>query len=176
MTYRITISSNPKTLLLIIFVVALPVGTILSFLVMPIFLSIILTILGGYVSYNLAKYVLNILASRIDTSDEGLSFKMSRKESSSLRWEQISHAGYCEEERSRPSAFVYSEDEDRLLTIPSEYSGFRDLVAELRSHVTVENIQLDPSDSIASYLRDLLGVKEESADDTVKSEENPETT
>ena len=164
MTYRITLSSNPRAILLIIFVVALPVGAVLSFFALPIFLGIILTILGGYMAYFLGKYVYNIFISRIETSDEGIRFKMTRKESSSLRWDQISHAGHCEEERSKPSAFVYSEDEDKLLTIPGEYSGFTELVAELRRHVEVSEIELAHGETIAGYLRDRVSLDEKEND------------
>jgi hypothetical protein len=164
MTYRITLSSNPKAILLIVFAVAIPVGAILSFFVLPIFLSIVLTVLGGYVGYFLGKYVYNIFISRIETSDEGLRFQTTKKESSSLRWDQISHAGHCEEERSKPSAFVYSEDEDKLLTVPGEYDGFDELVATLRKHVKVDEIELEHGETIASYLRDRMGLKEQDDD------------
>ena len=79
MTYRITVSSNPKSLFIILLVLALPTVGFLSFFLLPIFLSIILTIVAGFFSYHLGKYVVNIFRSRLDTNDVGLVYKMSRK-------------------------------------------------------------------------------------------------
>lgn len=173
MTYRITVSSNPRSLLIIFIVVVLPVTGVLSIIFLHPVVGAIITVVGCFFSYQLSKYVINIFKSRLDTTDEGLVYKMSAKESASLAWEEISHSGYCEQEGAKPFVFVYSEVNDRLLSIPNEYDGFDRLVEELREKLDLKDVKLKATETITDYLKTFIAPPEETedSDEIAESEE-----
>ena len=184
MTYRITLLSNPKSFLLILLIVVFPVGGILSFFVLHPLLSVIILIVGSYLSYSLIKFLRNILVSRITTGEESVTFRVSAEEASELTWDSITHAGVCQQTRNKPTAYIYNETEDKLLTIPSEYSGFDGLISEIKERISVEfeEFHLQRTESIGDYLRAKLGVdisepseEEQSSDEAESAEPGSDT-
>lgn len=172
MTYRITLSSNPRIVLLFFIIVALPAAGIISLFLLPIFLGIVLTVLGVYLAYHLGKFLLRSLLSRIETSDEQVKFNIGYKDAPVMRWEDITLAGSYVEGSSRPHLFVYDESDDNLITIPPDYAGFEQLVEEIKARTDFEEITLNESQTLAEHLKDRLGMEEEEIDD---EEEEPET-
>jgi hypothetical protein len=174
MIYRITLSSNPKSILVILLAVLLPTAGVLSFQILPSFISVVLVILGVYLSYQLFKFLKNIFLSSIEVSEYGMKFRITAKETASLSWESISFAGMCRQEKMKPSVFLYNETDDRLLTIPSEYTNFENLLIELKEWLPIEivEIELSRSETIRDYLRDKLGLegKEPDNDDEVEDD------
>ena len=160
MVYRITLKSNPKILLVALIVVATPVGALLTFLFLPPLVSVILTVVGGYLSYHLGKFFFTTLRSRISVSDEGPVFDLSAKETVRFEWAEITHAGLCSRTKGGRVAYVYNDTEDKLITVPDEYADFGGFVEELRSGTEVEDVSLAEDQTVQDYLREKIGPPE----------------
>lgn len=156
MKYRITLSSNPRMIGILAIIALLPGAGIACFFVLPVFLAIIITIVGSYISYHLVKYVLTIIRSEVETKEDSIRFVLGKDNITEIEWEHIDYAGYCTQGRSKPFLYIYQEEEDKLLTVPSEYNGFSDLVDELRKRVAVEDVALGETDTINDYLKEKL--------------------
>ena len=171
MVYKITLSSNPRILGMISVIILLPIAGIISFFFIPILLALVFTALGSYFAYHLVKFIRNILDTSIETSDERILCNLDAGEKTSMEWSSITHSGYCTQKKEKPVLFLYNENIDKLLTIPSEFNGFSNLVEEIRNHMELPEIQLDETDTISEYLKKQLAP--EIADQTEPEEIEP---
>ena len=135
----------------------LPAAGVLSFFVLPILIAIIITIVGSFIAYYLLKYVLNILRSHVDTGEQSIRFVIGKNDEAEFRWDGIDFVGYCTQEKEKPFLYFYREEDDKLLTVPDDYLGFAELVAEVRGKVAVEDVELTSGQTINEYLKDKLG-------------------
>ena len=172
MKYRITFASNPRSILVIFLVLILPAAGIVCLLFLPPFVGIVVILVGGYVAYQLVKFLINILTSRIETSEQGMKFTLNRKETTFFAWVDLTHAGYCTQAKNRPFIFLYADEDDRLMTVPDEYEGFSNLIDEIKDHIEIETVELAPGETAGRYLQSKLGIKTDKEDD--ESEEDEE--
>lgn len=156
MTYRVSLRANPRILVLFVAIPALPVAGVLLTLFVDRTIGIIGLAAGSYLSYHLTKYLSSHLRSYIETGDDELKCKTTSGDEIVLRWSSISHAGQCLPQKGADYLFVYSNDDDRLLTIPKGYSGYEKLREEIRKRVG------------PSLFRELVLVAEESLKDRLK--------
>ena len=142
--------------------IALPgLGVVAIFAWIPI-AGVLIALVGGFISYNFFKLVRSILASRIETSEEGVSFNFGKGHTDEFTWEDITHAGEFTELPKKRAFFVYNEAEDKLVTVPSEYADFDTLLSEVRSGVgdIFEKIDIGTTISINEYLRAKIAPEE----------------
>jgi hypothetical protein len=158
--YKVSVRANPRILLLFVVIPALPViGALLTVFVDRL-IGIIGLAAGVYLSYHLAKFLSSHLRSYIETGEDALKCRTTAREDIVLGWSAISHAGRCYPEKGPDYLFVYSKDDDRLLTIPREYSGYEQLAGEIRSKVgaaTFRELALTAEESIQDRLKVILG-------------------
>jgi hypothetical protein len=173
MEYRITLTSNPKIILLIVVTIALPVVGVLSFFVFPIIMSVIIAAAGFYFAYHLVKFLISTLGSHITTREDGVLFHISRNDDVDYSWDAITHAGLCASDKKRRTLYVYQEDEDKLVTVPNDYDRFDELIGELRAHVEVPEARLAEGETVRDHLRRLIGLPEQ--DEEEPQEEEPQT-
>ena len=154
MVYRITFLSNPRLLVLLLLLAALPAFGAVALVIFGLLLGLI--ILGGalFLDYYLLRFTIQHLKSRIDTGENGIQCLTPAKEELFLPWERITHSGTFCEKRKRVQLFVYCSEEDRLLKIPDEYSRFRSLVEEVREKTPFR--ELDGEVSVEEYLKNEL--------------------
>ena len=164
MIYRITLSSNPRILLIVGAIILLPVVGVSTYFFLPLLISIV--VMGGaaYFDYHMTKYLYATLKSRVETTDTGLLFSPDHRDVKEMQWESITHAGHCVQEKGRPCLFVYNEEEDQLLTIPNEYEGFDQLAEELRSRISLEEVTLESNQTVDGYLRNKVGTADAETD------------
>ncbi len=158
--YRVSIRANPRILVLFVVIPALPaIGVLLTVLVDRL-IGIIGLAAGVYMSYHLTKFLSSHLRSYVETGDDALKCRTTANEEIMLGWSSISHAGQCYPEKGPDYLFVYSKGDDRLLTIPREYSGYEQLAEELRKRVgpgTFRELALTAEESIQDRLKIILG-------------------
>jgi hypothetical protein len=172
MIYRITFRSNPRVVLPFLIMIALPgLGIVAIFAWIPI-AGVLIALVGGFISYNFFKLVRSILASRIETSDEGVSFDFGKGHTDEFVWEDITHAGEFTEPPNKRAFFVYNEADDKLITVPCEYADFDTLISEVRSGVgeIFEKIDIGTSISINEYLRAKIAPEEVALSDDSDAE------
>ena len=112
---------------------------------------------AGLFDYFFIKYMINILKSRITTSDDGISCTTTMGEAADFRWDDISHAGICQKEgKGKPCLFIYSSESDRLIQIPQEYGRFDDLSREIKDRTEFRELTLSGEETLEERLKGLL--------------------
>lgn len=160
MEYRVTLKSNPRLLILFAMIAVLPAISIaLILLWSPIAGAIVLAIVA-YVDYHLVKFVRLQLASYVRTDDDGIRGLSGISEKVDIPWETVTHAGVAMESQTRGVAFVYAEEQDQLISVPSDYENFDQFVSELESRFDVLRLDLEPGESITDKLKEILEEEE----------------
>ena len=168
MTYRITLRSNPRLLLLFTVMTSVPVTGIVLLALQLITLGLIVTIVGIYFAYQMLKLVRSTLRSRVVTSEESINYDFGKGDAHEISWSAVTHSGtFGKTSRSR-TVFVYAEEGDRLLSVPDEYEGFEALVEEIEAPTgpVFETIDLATETSISDYLRERVGGSNPAEDET----------
>ena len=154
MTYRITVKSNPRMLLLMAVMIGAVAVVVLLFAAGSALGGIIALIVVGYLGFHAARHLVAQLQSKVVTTDDGITLEHSVIGSRSYNWHEISRAGYAvpRDKRERPVVFIYDEEQDSLITIPDEFENFKTLMGEVRRHTDFENIVLAPGETVEARL------------------------
>ncbi len=154
-----TVTSNPRILILGIVVLAMFGVAVLGFVLLSLAFGLIFLAVAVYLSYQLLKFARSHLASRIRTGDDGIAFDLPTNEHEEFAWGDITLSGSCTPTRGKPFSFVYCEGKDRLITIPREYTDFEALTAAIeRQAPAFERFHLGPGVTIHEKLRERLNI------------------
>ena len=74
--------------------------------------------------------------------------------------------------RNCTSIFLYNEEIDQFATIPQEFSHFEQLLATVKKHTPIQDIQLEKTATIQEWLRRELHIEPESADGSEEPDES----
>ena len=159
MRHRLTLAANPRMILLILVLIALPIAAILLLIFVGIFLGIIALAGAGYLDYTILRYFRSHLKSWVETSAAELKCQMPDGELLIFPWNTVTAAGYCKQERGRPFLFVYKEEEDKLVTIPKEYGDFDTLFSEIRERTPFHEMSLRKGETIEDRLKEMLNIE-----------------
>ncbi len=155
MVYEFQLRRNVKSLLIPLLALALTLGSIAIIAFYHALLGIVVLVIAGYFSFFLLKYFVNTLKSHIRTTDDGLVCATATGTESSLGWNELTHAGWYTTDHGYRELFVYAETDDRLLTIPPQYSGMENLEKEIasRSGISMLSLAGEDIDGLADALR-----------------------
>jgi hypothetical protein len=161
MRHTITISSNPRMIILFLIVIALPAAGILLLIFAGTLPGIIALAGAAYLDYLLLRFLRNHMNSWVETSDTELKCRMPDGDLLVFSWDQVTAAGYCTQERGRPFLFVYREAGDKLVTIPKEYGGFEALFSTIKQRTAEQRIDflelsLSRGETIQQRLKQIL--------------------
>ncbi|HUX22858.1 MAG TPA: hypothetical protein VMW69_16600 [Spirochaetia bacterium] len=157
-----TVRSNPRIILLFLIILALFVVSVLGFIFLTALYGIIFLAVALFLSFQFVRFAISHIRSHLRTDDEGISFHMPTNEEEHFDWGELTHSGFCTPAKGRPFAFVYSQERDRLITIPKEYEEFDALLGELQARVVFTNFELPPDTTIQAKLREILGIPDPS--------------
>jgi hypothetical protein len=172
MTYRITWRSNPRIIAGFVLAPALPIIGIVSFLVLPPLAGAIITSVGVYIGYQIAKFLRSSLASTVVTRGDGITIEAAG-EVSDYTWSEITYAGIYRETNGKPMLYVYNEPSDRLITVPDEYESFEQMADEIQRGVgeSFERLDIASNKTLSDYLRSRVTPLEESSTDQTEGSE-----
>jgi len=159
MRHRITVSSNPRMILLFLIVIALPAAGILLLIFAGTVLGIIALAAAAYLDYSMLRFFRNHMKSWVETSDSELKCRMPDGELLAFPWDQVTAAGYCRQEQGRPFLFVYRSTGDKLVTIPQEYGDFQALVSTIERHTDFQQLSLGSDETIEERLKRMLEIE-----------------
>jgi len=166
MRHTITIASNPRMIVLFLIVVALPAAGVLLLIFAGTLVGIIALAAAAYLDYSMLRFSRNHMKSWVETTDSELKCQMPDGELLVFSWDQVTAAGYCTQERSRPFLFVYREEGDKLVTIPREYGDFRVLYDTVEQRTDFQQLSLARGETIQERLKQILQIDStEDADD-----------
>jgi hypothetical protein len=156
MRHTITISSNPRMILLFFIVVALPTAGVLLLVFAGAVVGIAALAAAAYLDYSLLRFFRNHIRSWVDSSDAELKCRLPDGELLVFPWDKVAAAGYCIQERGRPFLFVYREEGDKLVTIPREYGNFQDLYDTIKGRTDFQQVSLVSGETIQERLKQIL--------------------
>ncbi len=156
MIYRITLKTNPRLFILIAILALIPATIIAVFLTFGALPGFVGLLVGGYIEYQLIKFLRLQLASMVEIADDGAHCLTSAGENLHFRWGSVSHAGLCTDPKGRKTVFLYNEEDDKLITIPDSFASLDQLSQEILQHVQLEEYDLGIGESVQSRLRSLL--------------------
>jgi hypothetical protein len=174
MRHTITISSNPRTILLFLIVIALPSAGVLLLIFAGTLIGIIALAAAAYLDYSMLRFFRNHMKSWVETSDLELKCQMPDGELLLFSWDQVTAAGYCTQERGRPFLFVYKEEGDKLVTIPKEYGNFQALYDTIKQRTPFQNLSLARDETIQQRLKQMLQIDPAKDAETGNEEQNPD--
>ena len=164
MRHTITISSNPRMVILFLVMLALPTAGVLLLIFAGTLLGIIALAGAAYLDYTMLRFFRNHMKSWVETSDTELKCQMPDGDLLVFSWDQVTAAGYCTQERGRPFLFVYREEGDKLVTIPKEYGDFDTLHSTIKKRTSFEELFLSRGETIQDRLKQMLQI--DSPEDT----------
>jgi hypothetical protein len=151
-------------IILFLVVIALPAGGILLLIFAGTLIGIVALAGAAYLDYSMLRFFGNHMKSWVETSEAELKCRMPDGELLVFPWDQVTAAGYCTQERGRPSLFVYREEGDKLVTIPKEYSDFQILYSAIqertvRQEKTFHEFSLGRGETIQEHLKQMLNIQ-----------------
>jgi len=164
MTYRITLKSGPRLLIIVAILVLLPVTAVTVFFVFGVLAGLLALAIAAYLEFQLTRFLRLQLASHVTVDESGAHCVTSTGEVIDFTWEDITHAGVCTATNRHRTAFLYDEERDKLVAIPDSFSHLDEFIAEVQKFVTLGSYKLRPDESVRAMLRGMI-VDKESADD-----------
>ena len=158
MKHTITLTSNPRMIILFLIVIILPAAGILLLVFAGTLIGIIALAAAAYLDYSMLRFFRNHLNSWVETTDTELKCRMPDGELLDFSWDQVTAAGYCTQERGRPFLFVYREEGDKLVTIPKEYGDFEALFATIKQRAPFQELTLSRGETIQERLKEMLKI------------------
>ena len=158
MKHTITLTSNPRMIILFLIVIALPAAGILLLIFAGTLLGIIALAAAAYLDYSILRFFSNHMKSWVETTDSELKCQMPDGELLVFSWDQVTAAGYCTQERGRPFLFVYREKGDKLVTFPKEYGDFEALFATIKQRTPFQELTLSRGETIQERLKQMLQI------------------
>ena len=158
MRHTITLTSNPRMILLFLIVIALPAVGVLLLIFAGTLVGIIALAAAAYLDYSLLRFFRNHMKSWVETTDSELKCQMPDGELLVFSWDQITAAGYCTQEKGRPFLFVYREEGDKLVTIPREYGDFQALYEAVEQRTDFQQLSLGRGETIQERLKQTLQI------------------
>ena len=105
------------------------------------------------------RFFRNHLKSWVETTDTELKCRMPDGELLNFSWDKVTTAGYFTQERGRPFLFVYREEEDKLVSIPEEYSEFETLYSQIKERTPFKELSLARGETIQERLKEMLNIE-----------------
>jgi hypothetical protein len=158
--YRVSVRANPRILVIFAALPALPAAGVLLLVFVDRWIGLLGLAVGGYMAWHLGKFLTSHMRSRVETGEKELRCRTTANDEIVLPWSSITHAGQCFPVKGPDYLFVYSSGDDRLLTIPKEYSGYQGLAAEVRQRVApgvFRELTLTAEETLKDRLKLILG-------------------
>ncbi len=156
MKHRVTLFSSRRLLLLSAALLVLPIAGILLAVFDKLIVGLVFIAGGVILGYLFVRAVQQQAQPWIETSGTGLAYKMPGGEVVSMLWKRIVVAGVIHRPLRLPSLFLYEGTKGRLLQIPHDFSGFRELERTLRARTRFREVGLRRGEKLEDKIRELV--------------------
>jgi hypothetical protein len=114
-----------------------------------------------YLDLQIVRFLRNHLRSWVETTNQGLSARLPDGTALRFAWKGLTRTGLCLRSGSRPFLFLYDGEQDRLLSIPNEYSHFAQLQEEIQRRIPngtpFDQVRLRKQEMIEDWLKRRIG-------------------
>lgn len=157
MIYKTSIRTNPKILLLFLIMAVLLAAGIVTLIILGVLPGIIILVIAVYLNYHLIKFIRLQINSYIKETSEGIECLTTTNEKIYIPWSEISYSGtFSHGSHEKRYIFVYSDEQDQLLTIPDEYENIDKLLDSLSERFSLLQFNLDQHETIQDKLKEML--------------------
>ena len=160
MTYRMTVRSNPRLLLVFLAPPVIVAGGILLLFLLGILYGLIALAAAVFFAYTLLRLTRRQLATRIQPLADEILFTLHGSEKIRIPWDKIRIAGMAIDRtrrRRERRLFVYEEEGDQLFTLTDEFENLDGLAAEVREKTDFRDFELSPGETLKGKIRELIG-------------------
>jgi hypothetical protein len=174
MTYNYNLKANKNGYVPFLFIAAIVLGALSTFLFLSTTAAVIITVLAVWAAVKMSFSLRKILSSRIETYTEGFNVFLSDGTKLEFEYKLITHAGFI---TNTNFVFAYEESLDRIVQLPQAFINFEGFIEELKENTTCyKDYTLEEGQTIIDWLKVDLGIteKEEDSDNEI-SETNAET-
>ena len=171
MTYNYNLKANKNGYVPFLFIAAIVLGALSTFLFLSTVTAVIITALAVWAAVKMSFSLRKILSSRIETYTEGFNVFLSDGTKLEFEYKLITHAGLI---TNTSFVFAYEASLDRIVQLPKVFINFEDFVEELKENTTCyKDYTLEEGQTIIDWLKVELGIpeKKEETDDEIS--ENP---
>lgn len=159
MEYRVSFRSSPRLYWLVAIMVAFVVIAVLLLLIVHPIAGIIAAVIAVYMDVQLYRFVQGQLKGYIRTDDEGVSCLTALGDKVRFEWAELTHAGTYKNEAGKSGrwgVFIYDENQDKLVSVPSEFLSLDQLAGEVKAHVHAMEFDLSDGKSLREKLQETL--------------------
>jgi hypothetical protein len=177
MTYNYNLKANKNGYVPFLFIAAIVLGALSTFLFLSTTAAVIITVLAVWAAVKMSFSLRKILSSRIETYTEGFNVFLSDGTKLEFEYKLITHAGFI---TNSGFVFAYEASLDRIVQLPKVFINFEDFVEELKENTTCyKDYTLEEGQTIIDWLKADLGIteKEEDSDNEISetTSDNAET-
>jgi hypothetical protein len=148
-----TLRSNPRLLIFFLILAALPLGALALYPRLPQFVGAAVLGLSLFIDFKIFCFAQPYIKTRIVTDESAITIYLA-KEEEIFAWTEVALAGKCIFKNGRPFIFLYHLGKDKIITIPYEYTGMRNLEKTVSEKVPYEILELSSSMELRQLLHD----------------------
>jgi hypothetical protein len=164
MVYRMTVRSNPRILMVYVFIPVVICAGVASFFLFGPLYGLVGIAAAAFFAWTLVRLTRRQLATRVETLTDEVLFRLHGDEKILVPWEKVRVSGFAlvtdktgSPTRKDRRLFIYNEEEDRLLTLTDEFENMDGLAAELRVKTDFRELVLADGETLKEKLRELVG-------------------
>ena len=169
MRYSFRKRGNKRLVRGYISILVLATLAVLPLVLIPGIFAVALSLICGYLAFQIGRFLMSHIKSYVLTHDEGLTFNFPGTGDERLQWEQVSHAGTILTTKGTAVRFIYSEELDRLATVPDEFEALDKLDSELKEHSPWFELKQKEGESVA---KTILPLTVHAADNSAEREDD----
>jgi hypothetical protein len=153
MIHRMTVISNPRLLFFYALMVGIPLAGAAGFLVLPTMWATV--VLGGalFVDYQLFKFGRTYTESTIESTDDEVAINMPGQDRVPIVLSDLTLAGDFSI-NGTATIFLFNKANDKLYTIPNEYTGFDHLRELAKSKAPWEAVEARTMLGLKHFLKE----------------------
>lgn len=152
MEHKISLKNNKRPLFFI-FLFLIPLALSIFFIIfVHVVLGLIVLGISIFFVWKIVQFLITLLKSRIESTEEGINFHLPYNEQRELSWQEIDFAGSYLDKKKK-TLFIYIEKDDQIIKFSEDFSHFDDLEDNLKKHCSFDHYPLKKKESIEERLK-----------------------
>jgi hypothetical protein len=156
MVHRVSILRNPRIILLLAGMLAMPAAAILVLLYLQWLAGLVALAVTVWLDIGLARTLRTQLRSSVATTEGGLTVVSSDGTTIEIPWKRLTAAGLSTQRGNPEMLFLYEKKKGRLLVVPAVYGRLAELERAIRAHAAFHRLQLGPGEKLEDRVFQLL--------------------
>jgi hypothetical protein len=148
-----SVRSNPRLLIFYFILAGLPAVSLFLYARLPQLAGAAVLGLSFFLDYKLFRSARPYLKTKIVTEESSVTIFLAGQEAT-FPWTEVALSGKCNQTGGKPFLFLYHLKEDKIITVPYEYTDMPGLENTLAERTHYEVFQLLPGMDVRKILHD----------------------